>query len=205
MTRDGVEEDSRPAPLAPLRSPVAPMRSQVTPMRWPTGLRGEEPAVRYDLSLSENPFPPLPSVIEALDDCIDMANRYPEFLPTRLPQVIADRLGVRADQVVVGSGATGVAMQIMQTLPRAGAGFVYAAPTFDGYPIMANMVGLRPVAVPLDPHGRQDLWGMARAVDERTGLIAVCRPHNPTGTVVPASELKAFLYAVPARVPVILD
>ncbi|MGY2060498.1 aminotransferase class I/II-fold pyridoxal phosphate-dependent enzyme, partial [Nocardia gipuzkoensis] len=57
----------------------------------------------------------------------------------------------------------------------------------------------------LDSSGRQDLWAMARAVDERTGLVAVCRPHNPTGTVVAASELKAFLFGIPRQVPVILD
>ncbi|WP_067533010.1 aminotransferase class I/II-fold pyridoxal phosphate-dependent enzyme [Nocardia crassostreae] len=161
--------------------------------------------VSYDLSLSENPFPPLPSVRAALEDCMLRANRYPEFLPTLLPRLIADHVGVRAAQVVVGSGATGVAMQIMQTLAAPGSPFVYAAPTFDGYPIMAGMIGLTPVPVPLDTRGRQDLWAMAAAVDERTGLVAVCRPHNPTGTVIPASELKAFLCAVPASVPVILD
>ncbi|MFC9996518.1 aminotransferase class I/II-fold pyridoxal phosphate-dependent enzyme [Nocardia sp. NPDC127526] len=161
--------------------------------------------ISYDLSLSENPFPPLPSVRDAVEDCMLRANRYPEFLPRQLPGLIAGHLGVRADQVVVGSGATGVAMQIMQTLPAPGSPFVYAAPTFDGYPIMAGMIGLRPAPVPLDASGRQDLWAMVRAVDERTGLVAVCRPHNPTGTVVPASELKAFLCAIPPRVPVILD
>ncbi|AYF76020.1 aminotransferase class I/II-fold pyridoxal phosphate-dependent enzyme [Nocardia yunnanensis] len=180
------------------------------PARWPTGLRGSElthgaTALRYDLSLSENPFPPLPSVVAALDRCLGEANRYPEFLPKRLPALIAEHLGLEADQVVVGSGATGVALQIMQTLPGPRDGFVYATPTFDGYPIMADMVGLRSVAVPLDPHGRQDLWGMARAVDAGTGLIAVCRPHNPTGTVVAAAELKAFLCAIPSHLPVILD
>ncbi|MET9488946.1 aminotransferase class I/II-fold pyridoxal phosphate-dependent enzyme [Nocardia sp. NPDC006630] len=161
--------------------------------------------VRFDLSLSENPFPPLPSVMRALDDSLAKANRYPEFLPRALPRIIADHIGVDPDQVVVGSGATGVAMQIMQTLPAPGARFVFATPTFDGYPIMSGMVGLRSHPVALDSSGRQDLWAMARAVDQNTGLVAVCRPHNPTGTVVPASELKAFLYSVPATVPVILD
>ncbi|MFE5287767.1 aminotransferase class I/II-fold pyridoxal phosphate-dependent enzyme [Nocardia sp. NPDC056611] len=175
------------------------------PVPWPTGLRADSGAVRFDLSLSENPFPPLPSVIAAIDTSLGGANRYPEFLPQRLPRLIGEHLGVDADRIVVGAGATGVAMQIMQTLPRRGSEFVYATPTFDGYPIMANMAGLRPVAVPLDADGRQDLWGMARAVGDRTGLIAVCRPHNPTGTVVGASELKAFLCSIPTRVPVILD
>ncbi|MFF2553760.1 aminotransferase class I/II-fold pyridoxal phosphate-dependent enzyme [Nocardia sp. NPDC058058] len=161
--------------------------------------------VRFDLSLSENPFTPLPSVLRAVDDSLVQANRYPEFLPHRLPSIIAEHIGVDPEQVVVGSGATGVAMQIMQTLPAPGSRFVCATPTFDGYPIMSGMVGLRAQPVPLDGHGRQDLWAMVRMIDADTGLVAVCRPHNPTGTVVSASELKAFLCAVPATVPVILD
>ncbi|UFS94428.1 aminotransferase class I/II-fold pyridoxal phosphate-dependent enzyme [Nocardia huaxiensis] len=162
-------------------------------------------AVRYDLTLSENPFPPLPSVRAAIEGCLARANRYPEFLPRLLPQVIAEHLGVEADHIVVGAGATGVAMQIMQTLPARGSRFIFATPTFDGYPILANQVGLHTVQVPLDGSGRQNLWSILRAVDERTGLIAVCRPHNPTGTVVPASELKGFLYSAPSHIPIILD
>lgn len=159
----------------------------------------------FDLNLSENPFPPLPSVLRAVNTTLTQANRYPEFLPRRLPAVIAQHVGVRADQVVVGSGATGVAMQILQSLATPGAGIVYGAPTFDGYPILAEMTGVEAVPVPLDVAGNQDLWAMQRAIDKRTALVVVCRPHNPTGTAIPASELRAFLSGVPARVPVILD
>ncbi|MFI5778233.1 aminotransferase class I/II-fold pyridoxal phosphate-dependent enzyme [Nocardia sp. NPDC051570] len=181
-----------------MSTPMA--RTDLDTMRW-----SPSAAVRFDLSLSENPFPPLPSVLDALRRTLCHAHRYPEFLPERLPRLIAGHLGVRADQVVVGSGATGVVLQIMQALTGPGGRMVFAAPTFDGYPIMAAMVGLEAVGVPLDSSGRQDLWAMARAVDERTALVAVCRPHNPTGTVVSASELKAFLFGIPRRVPVILD
>ncbi|MEU4339939.1 aminotransferase class I/II-fold pyridoxal phosphate-dependent enzyme [Nocardia sp. NPDC023852] len=159
----------------------------------------------FDLNLSENPFPPLPSVLRAVNTALTQANRYPEFLPRRLPAVIAQHVGVRSDQVVVGSGATGVAMQILQSVATPGAEIVYGAPTFDGYPILAEMTGVEAVPVPLDVAGNQDLWAMRRAIDKRTALVVVCRPHNPTGTAIPASELKAFLSGVPPRVPVILD
>ncbi|WP_083905026.1 aminotransferase class I/II-fold pyridoxal phosphate-dependent enzyme [Nocardia transvalensis] len=162
-------------------------------------------SVRFDLSLSENPFPPLPSVVEAVQHALERGNRYPEFLPHRLPLLIGEHLGVPADRIVVGSGATGVALQIMQALTAPGDEMVFATPTFDGYPILAEMAGLKSVAVPLDSGGRQDLCALSRAVSERTRLIAVCRPHNPTGTVIPASELKAFLFGIPRDVPVILD
>ncbi|MBO0855540.1 MAG: aminotransferase class I/II-fold pyridoxal phosphate-dependent enzyme [Nocardia sp.] len=176
---------SGPAPDSPATQPIA--------------------AARFDLTLSENPFPPLPSVLEAVDEALRQANRYPEFLPHRLPALIADRLALTPEQVVVGSGATGVAMQIMQTVSGPGRTMVMATPTFDGYPIMAATVGLETVAVPLDSSGGQRLDEMTRVVDERTALIAVCRPHNPTGTVVPIAELKTFLFGVPRHIPVILD
>ncbi|MEU7767009.1 aminotransferase class I/II-fold pyridoxal phosphate-dependent enzyme [Nocardia sp. NPDC049190] len=169
--------------------------------------RGRLPGTRqrFDLSLSENPFPPLPSVLLAMNAALAQVNRYPEFRPRELPTVIAQHIGVRADQVVVGAGATGVALQILQTLAGPGSDIVYGAPTFDGYPILAEMTGVQAVPVPLDATGNQDLSAMQRAIDQRTALVVVCRPHNPTGTVVPASELKTFLSRVPGRVPVILD
>ena len=159
----------------------------------------------FELGLSENPFPPLPSVLRALTDVMAHANRYPEFLPERLPRIIANRVGVLPEQVVVGSGATGVAMQIMQAVMTRGDRIVYSLPNFDGYPIISSILGVRPTVVPIDTAGRQDLRRMARAIDRRTSAMVVCRPHNPTGTLVTATELDEFLAAVPRRVVVILD
>ncbi|WP_348537627.1 pyridoxal phosphate-dependent aminotransferase [Nocardia neocaledoniensis] len=160
-------------------------------------------ATLFDLSLSENPFPPLPSVVAAVWDTLASANRYPEFLPERLQRLIAERLGVLPDDVVVGAGATGVAMQILRTL--GGGEIVSSTPTFDGYPIMAEMTGRPLVSVPLDPAGQQDLVALRRAVHRRTALVVLCRPHNPTGTVLDAAAVRAFLAAIPRRVPVLLD
>ncbi len=155
----------------------------------------------HHLALSENPFPPLPSVLRALNRVMAQANRYPEFLPQRLPRLIAEHDGVAPEQVIVGAGGTGVAMQILQAL-TVGDQIVSATPTFDGYPIMAGMLGLDFVGVPLVA-GCQQLSALADAVTDRTRLVVVCRPHNPTGTLVDADELTRFLEQV--RVPVLLD
>ncbi|MGW4368622.1 aminotransferase class I/II-fold pyridoxal phosphate-dependent enzyme [Nocardia takedensis] len=159
----------------------------------------------FDLSLSENPFPPLPSVVAAVNYEVTRSNRYPEFVPDRLPALIGGQLGVDAERVAVGAGATGVAMQILRSVPQPGTEIVLSSPTFDGYPIMATMAGLRLVPVPLAADGAQDLDALRRSIHKGTGLVIVCRPHNPTGTVVPADDLRAFLTSVPKRIPLILD
>lgn len=156
------------------------------------------------LALNENPFPPLPAVRSALIRSVYGANRYPEFLPERLRGLIGDHIGVPADRVILGAGATGVVLQALLALTGPGDRIAMATPTFDGYPIVARMARLSPVAVPLDEHGRNDLDGLAdAAVDAR--VVVVCRPHNPTGTLEPVAELLRFLDWVPRDTFVLLD
>jgi histidinol-phosphate aminotransferase len=156
------------------------------------------------LSLNENPFPPLPAVRSALISAIDAANRYPEFLPERLRSLIAGHVGVRDDQVIIGVGATGVIMQVLRAVTSPGETMVITSPTFDGYPIFAQMARLRSVTVALDQHGHHDLDAMADAA-ARARVVVVCRPHNPTGTVEPAADIERFLRRVPPDTVVVLD
>jgi histidinol-phosphate aminotransferase len=156
------------------------------------------------LSLNENPFSPLPAVRSALISAIDSANRYPEFLPERLRRMIATRIGVAAEQVVLGPGATGVAMQLLHAVTEPGDRIAMATPTFDGYPILAGMARLQPVTVPLDQHGHHDLAALADAAADAK-VVVLCRPHNPTGTLESTFEVHRFLAAVPADTVVLLD
>jgi histidinol-phosphate aminotransferase len=156
------------------------------------------------LSLNENPFAPLPAVRSALIQSIDVANRYPDFLPERLRRVIATHIGVPDERVVLGPGATGVAMQALQALTSPGDVIAMATPTFDGFPIIARIAGLKAVTVRLDRHGRHDLNRLADAA-AHARVVVVCRPHNPTGTVESAAKLVKFLRRVPRDTSVLLD
>ncbi|HEY6575430.1 MAG TPA: aminotransferase class I/II-fold pyridoxal phosphate-dependent enzyme [Mycobacterium sp.] len=156
------------------------------------------------LSLNENPFPPLPSVCSALAASINAANRYPEFLPERMRALIAGRVGVRDDQVIIGAGATGVVLQVLHAVTSPGDTMVMTSPTFDGYPIFAHMTKLRSVTVPLDRHGHHDLDAMADAAASAR-VVVLCRPHNPTGTIEPADDVERFLQRVPSDTVVLLD
>jgi histidinol-phosphate aminotransferase len=156
------------------------------------------------LSLNESPFPPLPAVRSALIESIDVANRYPEYLPERLRSLIAGRVGLGDEQVVIGVGATGVILQVLHAVTSPGEKIVMTSPTFDGYPIFAKMARLESVTVDLDAHGHHDLDAMADAAAQAS-VVVVCRPHNPTGTFEPAADVERFLRRVPADTVVVLD
>ncbi len=158
----------------------------------------------FALSLNENPFPPLPAVRSALIRSIDVANRYPEFLPERLRRLVAGHIGVREQQVVLGAGASGVVMQVLHAVTRPGDRIVLSEPSFDGYPIFAQMARLESVTVPLDEHGHHDLEAMAEAA-AGAGVVVLCRPHNPTGTLEPVADVQRFLRRVPDDTVVLLD
>jgi len=158
----------------------------------------------FALSLNENPFPPLPAVRSALIRSIDVANRYPEFLPERLRRLIAGHIGICDEQVVLGAGASGVVMQVLHAVTRPGDRIVLSEPTFDGYPIFARMARLTSVTVPLDKRGHHDLEAMAEAA-AGASVVVLCRPHNPTGTVEPVADVERFLRRVPDDTVVLLD
>jgi histidinol-phosphate aminotransferase len=180
------------------------MAAVASPVTAEAGVAFPRAVDPFALSLNENPYPPLPAVRSALLRSVDAANRYPEFLPERLRSVIAHRIGLPPDQVVLGAGATGVVLQALQALTAPGDVIAMASPTFDGYPIIANMARLNPLTVPLDKYGHNDLDGLADAA-ATARVVVVCRPHNPTGTLEPTADVVRFLRRVPRDTIVLLD
>ncbi|AOR29946.1 hypothetical protein BFF78_01590 [Streptomyces fodineus] len=161
--------------------------------------------VLHRLALNESPYPPLPSVREAMQRAVAQAHRYPQFHPDDLTERIAAWCQVTSDRVAVGSGSVGVALQLLHAVVRPGDTVVHAWRTFDAYPLLAAMVRARPVPVPLSPDGHQDLGALLAALDHRTRVVVLCNPHNPTGSLITADALLAFLRQAPRHVTVLLD
>jgi histidinol-phosphate aminotransferase len=159
----------------------------------------------YKISSNENPYPPLPSVLEVVRRAAEQMNRYPDMASTALVQAIADHAGVSAEEVAVGTGSVGVLSQILAATCGEGDEVVHAWRSFEAYPILVQLSGATAVPVPLAPGGRHDLAAMAAAVTDRTRLVLVCTPNNPTGPAVHAQELTRFLDAVPDDVLVVID
>ncbi len=162
-------------------------------------------AVAYKLSSNENPFPPLPSVLDTVRDAAQSFNRYPDMLATGLTQAIADRFDVPVAHVATGTGSVGVLQQLVQATSGPGDEVVYAWRSFEAYPIVVQVSGARSVTVPLTAGEHHDLDAMLAAITPRTRLVVVCTPNNPTGTAVGRAALEAFLDAVPADVLVVID
>ena len=180
----------------------------------PSYAAGKPPApveglTRYKLSSNENPLGPVPAVARVLAE-FDAVHRYPDPLSTALRTALAEQLGVDAEDIVTGAGSLGALNQIIKTFAGVEADggqneVIYAWRSFEAYPILVGIMGARSVQVPNLPDGSHDLDAMAAAVTDRTRLILVCTPNNPTGPAVTESQIRSFLAKVPATVPVVID
>lgn len=159
----------------------------------------------YKCSSNENPYQPLPSVLEVVREAAGSINRYPDMAVSELSQAIADHLDVPLECIATGTGSVGVLGQVIAACCDADDEVIYAWRSFEAYPIVTTIAGALPVQVPLDDRYRHRLDAMADAVTDRTRVILVCTPNNPTGTVVHDDELRDFLARVPQDVLVVID
>ncbi len=159
----------------------------------------------YKISSNENPYPPLPSVLDVVRNEAASFNRYPDMFATGLTAEIAAHFDVPEDRVATGTGSVGVLQQVVQSTAAEGDEVVYAWRSFEAYPIVVQISGARSVQVPLTTEERHDLDAMAEAVTERTRLVLVCSPNNPTGTAVRRDELERFLDRMPPDTLVVID
>lgn len=156
------------------------------------------------LSSNENPFGPLPSVTSAIANAAQEANRYPDSGADELTAELAARFGVPAEHVALGAGSVGILQQLLESTAEPGAEVVYAWRSFEAYPLLTELSGATAVQVPLADEAH-DLDALAGAVTDRTRMLLVCNPNNPTGTAVREAELTAFLDRIPEHVLVVLD
>src|SRR5690625_679890 len=135
----------------------------------------------FKVSSNENPYPPLPTVLRAIAEAAETVNRYPDMAVSALTNALADYLDVPTSHIATGTGSVGVLTQLVNITCEPGDEVVYAWRSFEAYPIVAALAGATSVQVPLDDEARHDLPAMADAVTDRTRLMLVCTPNNPTG------------------------
>ena len=176
----------------------------------PAYVPGRPPAPRpglttYKLSSNENPNDPLPGVVEAAMEAVQRMNRYPDMGCTGLYAALSERLGVPTEHLAAGTGSVAVLYHLLQAFCEAGDEVVYAWRSFEAYPIAVAVTGATSVHVPLTADARHDLDAMAAAITDRTKVVIVCTPNNPTGPAVTQADLDAFIAKVPTHVVVVVD
>jgi histidinol-phosphate aminotransferase len=156
------------------------------------------------LASNENPFGCSPRAKEAMQAEFANISLYPDGGAVDLTNVLADHLGVKANQIIFGAGSDDVIMMIARAFLVPGDETVIATHTFGQYKHNAEVEGAVCVEVPLKD-GVHDLPAMLAKINEKTKIVWICNPNNPTGTAVSLEEIERFIQSVPKSVMVVLD
>ena len=156
------------------------------------------------LSSNENPFGPPPAVVEAITKAAHNINRYPDTNSTELKAALCAHIGVDGPRLTVASGSSGVLLQTLNAFAGPGDEVIFGWRSFEAYPIFTRVYGATDVMVPLRGFDI-DLSAIASRITDRTKVVLLANPNNPTGTALHRAALDAFLDTVPARVLIVLD
>ncbi|MCV7109074.1 histidinol-phosphate transaminase [Mycolicibacterium chitae] len=156
------------------------------------------------LASNETVDGPLPSVRAAINEATDTLNRYPDNGYVELKENLAKHVGFAPEHIAAGCGSVSLCQQLIQITATIGDEVMFGWRAFEVYPLQVRVAGATPVQVPLKNH-THDLDAMLAAVTDKTRLIFICNPNNPTSTVVPPAELRRFVEAVRSDILVCID
>lgn len=156
------------------------------------------------LASNENPLGPSAYAIEAVQNALAETTRYPDSNGFRLKAALHRYYGLMPEQLTLGNGSNDVLELIARAFLQPGDEVIFSEYAFAVYPIVTQACSAEAVVTPARDYGH-NLQAMAEAITERTRLIFIANPNNPTGTALMRDELKAFLAAVPEHVIVVLD
>ncbi|MFO7994201.1 MAG: histidinol-phosphate transaminase [Marinobacter sp.] len=165
---------------------------------------GLDPDSIIKLASNENPLGPSPKVLAAVQKTLGELCRYPDGNGFELKQALSARYGVVPSQITLGNGSNDVLEVIARCFADPACEVVFSQYAFAIYALVTQAIGATGVSVPAKEYGH-DLNAMAEAVTDRTKLVFVANPNNPTGTVHGGEAIEAFLARIPAHVLVVLD
>ncbi|MSP87069.1 MAG: histidinol-phosphate transaminase [Methylotenera sp.] len=156
------------------------------------------------LASNENPLGISPKADFAIQEALLDIARYPDGNSFALRQAVSQKFNVAPAQIVFGNGSNDILELVARAFLMAGCEAVYSQHAFAVYPLVTQAIGATGVVVPAKNYGH-DLSAMLAAITEKTRVIFVANPNNPTGTLIAKQELFAFLKQVPKKVLVVLD
>jgi len=165
---------------------------------------GLDPSMIVKVASNENPLGPSPKAKEAMIRALDDSHIYPDGGGYRLRSAIAEMLEVDRENVIIGNGSNEIIELLCHTFLNKDAELIAAEHAFVVYKLMATLFGAKYVEVP-DPGFVHDLDAMADAITDKTRLVFIANPNNPTGTLVDQEAIDRFMARVPDHVVVAFD
>jgi histidinol-phosphate aminotransferase len=156
------------------------------------------------LASNECPYPPFPQTIEAVKEAISEINRYPDNDCFMLKEKLAEQLNIETENLVVGNGSSELLRLITLAALKPGDEAIIPHPSFIVYPTITKLMGGVERKVPLKNY-RHDLNEMLNQINDKTKIIFLCNPNNPTGTIFYKDEVEDFLNKVPKNILIIFD
>lgn len=156
------------------------------------------------LASNENPFGPSPKVKQAIVEECDQLAIYPDGIAFDLRQTLAEHYRIQPEQLIFGNGSDEIVQMLARTFLTSDSHTVMATPTFPRYNTVSTIEGAEITEVPLND-GVHDLTAMLEAVNDRTRIVWICNPNNPSGTYVNEQKLQAFMEKVSSDVLVVFD
>ncbi len=157
------------------------------------------------LASNENPAPPLDAIVAAVCEAAAGVNRYADHRATAVREAIAQRLGVDAPMVTVGAGSSGILQQLFFSYVDPGDEVVFPWRSFEVYPVFTRLMNGTAVRVPLAADLGFDIAAVAEAVTDRTKLVFLATPNNPTGVATTTAELRGLIERIPTSTIVCID
>ena len=165
---------------------------------------GCEPSEIIKLASNENPLGPSPKAIEAMRDAIEDAHLYPDGGAFYLRNAIAQKLNVTPDHILLGNGSNEIIELLAHAFLERGDAIVTSEHAFVAYKIIARVFGAQTIEAPSRDYGH-DLDAILDAITDRSELIFIANPNNPTGTLLSADAIEHFMTRVPPSVVVVFD
>ncbi len=156
------------------------------------------------LASNENPLGPSPMAVEAIQRALGKLNRYPDGGCHDLIKNISERLKVAPENLILGNGSDEIIGMLTRAFLQPGDEVILPQPSFLMYDIMVRSVGATPVYVPLSSL-TIDLDAMKNSITNRSRMVFICNPNNPTGTVVSKKDFENFIKNIPPEILLVVD
>lgn len=167
--------------------------------------RASEPGGPIILSRNENAYGPSQKVIASMQDALHFANRYPDPSVAALHERIAKSHSIKPEQLVLGCGSGEILSICASAFLGPGKKLITALPTFEAIGKCAGTMGAEVAEIPLAKSYSHDLAAMLAQAGPSTGLVYVCNPNNPTGSLTPRKDLEGFIRKLPSATTVLID